>query len=1129
MQCTAYVKHARSHVKPPAFPYLRAIHLCLLLLVIFPLQSFFTGEQQVVSLSFKEAPLTKVFTEIRRQTGYSFAYFDTDVALAKPVNINISNVRVQEALTLIFREQPLSFTIIEKVVVVKQKTEKKTSLTDDQHFVPSQQLIDVEGRVLNERDDPVAGVTVQVKGTRTGTSTNGEGEFALKRIASTTILIFSAVNIEPVETPVHGQRNLEIRVKGKSSKLDEVQVIAYGKTSQRFNVGNVTTVKAADIERQPVSNPLLALQGRVPGLVVTQETGMNGGGIKIRVQGENSIANGNNPLIIVDGVPYPSELPVVSFSDDLLGNNGAGSPLSFININDIESIDVLKDADATSIYGSRAANGAILITTKKGRPGKMRLNINLQQGWSRVTRRMDMLNTRQYLDMRYEAMRNSALIPTDKTGQAAPYVFAADLTLWDTTRYTDWQQELIGGTAQYSNFNVSLSGGNATSSYLVGMTYNRNTDVFPGDHALKSGALHFNLNTASLNQRFKVQLTGTYTVNQNSLPGADLTAAAIRLVPVAPPLFSSDTLNWAPDATGIDTWDNPLANTYYAQYRSDARTLYSNLTISYVLLPGLELRGQLGYTYVQSRSSRKTPLIAIRPANRPTSTRSASFNNSVTYNYIAEPQLAYNKQWGKAQINALLGSTLQQNNIQSISLNGSGYNSDLLLNGIAGAASYSTSLNQGIYKYNAAFARIGLNWDNAYLLSLNARRDGSSRFGDKRRFHNFASIGGGWIFSETKLVKRHFSWLNFGKLRMSYGTTGSDQVGDYSFLSNNIPFANPDIIYQGVASLYAENLLNPYLQWEETRKLQVGMDISLWQDRLQLILGYSRNRCSNQLINYNLPAITGFPTVQENLPATLQNTSWELVLTTINLKTPRLKWSSSINLTLPRNKVISFPGIENTIYKSPFQGIIVGQPRGSIWQYHYTGMDPATGKQLVADQNGNPGTFGTNTQFISLNPLYYGGFQHSLTYHNLSLDFLLQFMRQWGTRAFDYWNGEYIPGYALRGRGNQPLSVLNRWQKPGDQTTAGPYSAVSATLGILNQSDVFYTLDASYIRLKNVSLSWQLSPAFCKKMGLESGRVYTQAQNLFTLTRFTGLDPENQSATSLPPLRTWTVGIQVVL
>ncbi|MBO9573908.1 MAG: TonB-dependent receptor plug domain-containing protein, partial [Chitinophagaceae bacterium] len=410
------------------------------------------------------------------------------------------------------------------------------------------------------------------------------------------VLVISSVNYGTKQIRlVAGNTQLNIALDRSVSELDEVQYIAYGTTSKRFNVGNTATVKGEVIEKQPVTNPLFALQGRVPGLLVTQSTGFANGAFKVQIQGQNSIGRGSDPLIVVDGVPLAFELlGASSTSGPLNGDRGRGanSPINFIVPSDIESIDVLKDADATSIYGSRAANGAILITTKKGKQGKTRVTLSVQQGWSRVGRRLAMLDTRQYLDMRYEAIKNDGLEIDDASND--------DLRLWDTTRYTDWQKELIGGTASYTNATASVSGGSATVQYLVGGTLTRTTNVFPGSFANKTGNIHFNINAGSLDQRFKLALTGSYAVNNCGVPEVDLTKAALMLPPNAPPLYNEDgTLNFAPNASGHSTFVNPLGGTVFKDYENSFNALTSNAQISYSIFPGLLVKSSFGYNNIR--------------------------------------------------------------------------------------------------------------------------------------------------------------------------------------------------------------------------------------------------------------------------------------------------------------------------------------------------------------------------------------------------------------------------------------------------------------------------------------------------------------------------------------------------
>ena len=1102
----------------------RVMKLTLLFITVGLLQANANGYSQQLTMDVKEESLIRVFAIIKKQTGYVYFGATELLAKAKPVTFKVRNEPLDNVLRLCFRDQPLDYVIDGKTISVFEK--KKEPGTTTFSGSPAPLLIDLRGRVTNEENDPVAGVSVQIKGTRIGTSTNGDGEFTLNKVPSDAVLVLTAVNIQSIEARVDGRRMLDLKVKGKTGKLDEVQVIAYGKTSQRFNVGNVTTVKAEDIEKQPVQNPLLALQGRVPGLEVTQLSGMNGTGVMVRIQGRNSINSGLEPLVVIDGVPYPTLFSWTSLETIVM----EGSPLNYINPSDIESIDILKDADATAIYGSRAANGAILITTKKGKAGRTKFNINLQQGWGKVTRKVDLMNTRQYLDMRYEAYKNDGIDPYTLRPNGTNY----DLTLWDTTRYTDWQKELIGGTAQYTHINAGVSGGTATMNYLISGTYNRQTTVFRDDRDDKNGSLHFNLNGTSLNQKIRIQLSGSYMYDQNRLPSNDLTGF-IFLAPNAPNLYNKDgTLNWAPNAAGRSTWTNPLASRENSEFNNTTKTLVSNVNISYRIIPWLEIRTSFGYTNSLSDQYAPSQLERARPENRPFTQRISRFGNRDMSSWIIEPQLLFTGNISKGKIEGLLGATLQHNSAKAFSLFASGYTSNLVMKSLQGAQSITVlTSNSSMSKYNALFGRLNYNWNDKYLLNLTARRDGSSRFGDANKMHNFWSTGAGWIFSQEKWVQQSLTFLSFGKLRASYGTTGNDQIGNYSYLSLYDVF-NPGIPYQNITDFRVNSIPNPHLQWEETRKWQWGLDLGFISDRIIINATYARNRSSNQLIPYTMPSITGFTSILQNFPATIQNTSWEFMINTINIKGKKLTWTSNFNLTIPRNKVESFPNIEKTPYANGFQGVIIGQPFGITKVYRYEGVDPATGLYRVIDKHGNPTSSPDGfdkTALVSTLARYYGGMQNTISYKGFQLDVVFQFVRKKGLRDSYYFglDAEIPPGVYAGGHSNQPVTVLNRWQKPGDNATIARYVTGLGNDYVIPYpfySDFGYSYEASYIRLKNLSFSWQLPSNWLKKTALQNARLYFNGQNLVTITKYAGIDPESNTGV-LPPLKMWTVGVQL--
>jgi TonB-linked SusC/RagA family outer membrane protein len=1101
---------------------LRVMKLTAFIILMACLQTSATGvAQQTITYSGKEVSLQNVFAAIKKQTNYKFFFNTESLQQAQKVTLDVKNASIEQVMSMVLKDQPFTFTIKGRTIFIIKKVEEiKTSL---QTAPVTGDPVTVSGKVTDDKGNPLPGANVKVKGTNIGVTTDNLGRFTLSNVDENAVLEISFVGHEPQTISVKGKNLLTIALGQKNSLLDETVVIAYGTTTRRFATGNIATVKAGDIEKQPVQNPLLALQGRVPGVEVTQLTGLPGGGVTVRIQGRNSINAGLDPLIVIDGVPFPSQL-AGSASMELIVRQG--SPLNYINPADIESIDILKDADATAIYGSRAANGAILITTKKGKAGRTKLSINLQQGWGKVTRKVDMMDTRQYLDMRYEAFRNNGIVWT------SPSISANDLKVWDTTRYTDWQKTLIGGTAKYTNVNVGMSGGTAAVQYLVGATYNRQTTVFPGDFDNKSGGLHFNINGTSANQRLKMQLSGNYTYNQNRLPGVDLTQQAILMEPNAPALYNEDgTLNWAPDAAGNSTWTNPLAYTQSIDFNNTTKNLVTNADLSYRILPGLEFRTSMGYTNTLSELYIPARLELNRPEVRPNAQRVAVFGNRNMSSWIVEPQLQYTGKLGKGKIDGLVGSTIQKSSFNFLSVSGSGFPNDLLMKTLRAANSITIGgSSSGVNRFNALFGRLNYNWDDKYIINLTARRDGSNKFGDQNRFHNFASAGLGWIFSQEKWIRQALRFLSFGKLRASYGTTGNDQIPDFSYLSI-YKINNPSIPYQNNVGLDPSNIPNPYLQWEETRKLQGGIDLGFVQDRIMLGVTYARNRSSNQLTSFVLPSLTGFSSITKNLPATIENTSWEFTLNTVNIKGRHFTWNSSANLTIPRNKLVSFPGIELTVYANGLSGVIVGQPLGTLKVYQYAGINPADGKHLVMDNNNNPSinvSSGKRDVFISTLTKYYGGLINNISYKGLQLDFLIQFVRKMGPRDLFWYNGARHPGVFSAGTSNQPVTVLNRWQKPGDNAHIPPYSTSTYSNTVL-LTDAWYSFDASFVRLKNLSLSWQLPAMWLQKARLQNAKMYFQGQNLATITNYTGLDPETMSISTLPPLQLWTVGLQMVL
>jgi TonB-dependent starch-binding outer membrane protein SusC len=1084
---------------------LRVMRLTGVFLFAVSLHASASGFSQV-TLKEKNVSLVKVFNEIHKQTGYDFVYASEVLAPVGKVSVHVKDVSVAEVLDDIFRDTKLGYVVEGKIISIKKlEVEPRLQLDADPP-------IDIRGKIINDKGEPAAGVSIAVKGSKKVTATDVNGDFVLYNIDDKSILIITGANIETKEWSVNGRNEINITVTEKVSALDETVIIAYGTTTKRFNTGNVSTVKSEDIAKQPINNPLSALQGRVPGLMISQTTGLPGGSFKVQLRGQNSIANGSDPLYIIDGIPVSAQT-----LGSINGNLINGNPLNFLNVADIESIDVLKDADATAIYGSRGASGVILITTKKGQSGRTKLDVDISSGQGKVTRKMDLMNTQQYLEMRREAFKNDNIEPTAAR--------APDLKFWDTTSYTDWQQELFNRPAHYNNAQLTLSGGSASTIFSISGGLHKETTVLPGNGNDLKGSVHLNLSNTSADKKFRINVSTSYIYDKNTVQYLNLAGVAFGLPPNAPAPFNEDgSLNWAPITPGgVGSWNNPFAN-LLSTYRGITNNLLSNIILSYNILPNLEIKASAGYNSLRTNEFIGQPLTMFDPGLKLTSGFS-NFNTNSNNSWIVEPQLNYKLKWGKGLLTALAGGSFQNISSDRQGFSATSFTSDALLENMLAAGDLRiTTLVNNQYRYAAAFGRLNYSWNDKFLLNATMRRDGSGRFGPSRQWANFASIGAGWIFSEEHFFKNKIPALSFGKLKGSYGSTGSDQVPDYAYMDLYYPNS---YIYQNIKGLLNTNLLNPYLAWELTKKLEFGLELGFLKNRINLAASYYRNRSGNQLLSAPLSFVTGFSNIATNLPAVVQNKGWEFLLNTTNISGKNFTWSTSFNISANRNKLLSFDNIEQTSFNSR---LFIGQPIDIIQTYHRIEVDKEKGIDTYSDKDGKP-IFNPNILTgmrvnISRTPEFFGGLQNNFTYKKFQLDIFFQFVKQKGTSYLR--NYAVVPGSI----GNQPVDLLNRWQQPGDikpyqQFTQNPTSNAFKNYSIFTQSDYAYT-DASFIRLKNVSLSWTLPDMINNKIHLQSAMLYIRCQNLLTFTNYKGIDPESQTV-GVPPLRMITAGVRIGL
>ena len=1099
---------------------LRIMRLTAILLLAACLQVSARGYTQgKVSLSEKDATLDKVFKDLRKQTGYSFMYQKGMLTESKKITLDVQDASLEEVLQICFKDQPLTYSIISNLIVVQKKAPAPSNYSP-----PSPPLQDIRGTITGDDGNPVPNATITVKGTKIAALADIKGNFVLRNVESNVILSVSSIGYETFEIEIKGRTEIKISLKRNVGQLDEMQVIAYGTVSRRFNTGDVTTVKSDVIQEQPVSDPIQALEGRVPGLYIQQASGIPGAYSTVRIMGQNSIANGNEPLYVIDGVPFSSS----SLTNQGIGGGAVGdpanntgsstgygmSPFNSLNPSDIESIEVLKDADATAIYGSRGANGVILITTKKGKSGNTKYDVNIFSGAGKITRQIDFMNTPEYLQMRVEADDNDGYPPSSLFPQYDP-----DLFYFDTTRYTNWQKVLIANSAQFTSAQANISGGNDNTQFVLGGGYSKQGTVYQGEYNDQKASAYINLTHSSINQRFRAQFTATYTNDNSNLPSSDFTGS-IDLAPDAPTIYDvNGNLNWQA-VGGTATWNNPLGATLI-HANATTNNLISSLNLSYLLLPGLHLKSNFGYTIDEMNQSILFPASAYGPPNSTNpSYRANNYGTTDFKTWIIEPQLNYQKKIAKGQLDILAGSTFQENDQTSISYSASGFSSDALISNIEAASTLKLENNTNtLYHYDAIFGRINYIWDDKYIINVTGRRDGSSRFGPGKQFGDFGAIGAGWILSKEKLISNGLPWLSFGKLRVSYGTTGNDQITDYQYLST---YSSNPLTYQSITGLYPARIANPYFGWELVKKIEGGLDIGLLKDRILLSATYYRNRTGNQLVGYSLPAVTGFTSIQANLPAIVQNTGEEFTLNTTNLKTRNFSWRTSVNLTIPHNKLVSYPNLSSSSYKDQY---VVGKSLFIKRVFHIVGVNDSTGTYEYASVKKGPTDNPSYPQDLQVSkPItqnYFGGFNNTFQYHGFQLDIFFQFVKQTG---YNILNDFYSPGSVER---NVPTYFLKRWQKPGDITNVGKYSIEGSAdpYGWLGFSD-FNISDASFIRLKNLSLSYTLPESWQQRAHLQNARIYLQGQNLFTITKYLGLDPET-GGLNLPPLRMLTAGIQL--
>lgn len=977
------------------------------------------------------------------------------------------------------------------------------------------QKYNYQGIIYSSGNDTIglSNATIQVLDHNISTRSQSDGRFSIKTDLAEGKLKVAFLGFKTREVPFSSKVDSPILVylEPDNNSLEEVQVIGYGQTTKRFNTGSVATISAKEIEQQPVTNVLSALSGRMTGVFVQTTNGLPGGNINIQIRGTGSIQAGTNPLYIIDGVPFDGE---AEDQTSLLASNniaGAINPLNILNPNDIENISVLKDADATAIYGSRGSNGVVLITTKKGKSGGTRINLNLNQGFSKIANHPNLLNLEQYLDLRREAFTNDNRIPSSDPSSRD---YAPDLTVWSQTKGTNWSEYVFGHTANLTSSQLSVSSGNKNTNFNISGNFRTEGAIMLGDNTYNKGGLQSTITHISDNGRFRINLSSIYNLDKTDLSNPKNSSNLIFLLPPNYPLFNEDgTYNWYAG--------HNVEAQQHARSRSNTNNFVGNFFTSYNIPIGIDLKVSVGYN---RRSSAQRQIFPTASLNT-TQINNTLFGDNSSTSFIVEPQAEYKKDFGSSKLQFLIGGTYQSRLIERLSIKASNFSNEFLMENLGSAGVLDSRTNNfQQYKYISAFGRLTYNIQDKYILNATARRDGSSRFGPDNRFGNFYSIGGAWLFSKEKWIKDNIGILSFGKLRASYGLTGNDQISDYAYLSTYV--VNGSNTYQNISILKPSRIFNRRFHWEVTKKMEAATELGFMKDRLLLTANYYRNRSDNQLVNYPLPTITGFPSYQANLPAIVQNMGWEFDLKALVIENQKFRWATTANFTLPKNKLVKFDNIENSSYANTLK---VGYDITRVYGNHFVGVNAETGIAQYTDKEGQIATSPYSFHTIGKRtPDFYGGFGNNFSYKNFQLDIFTQFAKQasFGNLAFAQFGFQAVNGYQI---------LTTRWSNIGDNALLPKVSSNQRHgTSQISRSNANY-FDITYLRLKNVSLVYNLPASLSKKIGSQSIKLSVVAQNIFTLwdNGVPVLDPETGGNVSLdtaiPPVKSIVFGINLTL
>lgn len=972
------------------------------------------------------------------------------------------------------------------------------------------QSITVTGKVTDETGNPISSVSITEKGKTAGFSSDAQGAFTIN-VGRGTTLVFSAVGYESKQVTVLTS-SLNVSLIQSVKGLSEVVVTGFGAQTKRDVTGNIARVKSKDIEFMPTPTVDAALQGKAAGVYVNSQSGKLGQAVSVRVRGNSSISAGNQPLYVVDGVP------ITTSSQSNYG--GATSPLVDLNQNDIESIEVLKDASAGAIYGSRAANGVVLITTKRGKTGKTNVSFNFQSGSSESTRRVPFLNSEQYAEMLLEGAKyiddsygTAITDPSSETQYAKDWMQYYSYNQWekDPKKTYEWQ-DVIFQKGRYNQADLQMSGGNEKTRFFLSGQYLDQQGIIIGNN-LERMTARLNLDHKAYNWlSLGLNMNFARTMNRR-LPDDNAFSnplQSVALMPMTPAIDPNTGLpaGAPPGDVNIPMYYNPRLSIDYAKYTAESFRNFSNGFATVKLLPGLTFQSEFGLDLLTQNEEGFFQSQTVRNQTRAVRGLGISRGSFVT-NYNTNNYFNYKKTFNKSDIDLTGGMQYQQSTAKYNFVEGLDFPSDSYQK-IASAATISGgSSTESNYRFLSYFLRSNYKFSDKYLISVSGRYDGSSRFGRNNRFGFFPAASAGWVLTEEKFL-RNVNFLSFLKLRSSYGVVGNAEIGNFPQLG----LFSGSASYAGIGGQIPSQIGNPDLKWETNKQFDIGLDFGVFNNRLSGEIDYYIRKSEDLLLNVNIPSSFGFSSVVKNL-GSMENKGVELVLNSQNL-VGEFRWSTSFNIAWNKGKILNINGqvIEGGV--GSINRAMEGQPLGVFYAVEYAGVNPDNGDaQFYSNKKKTDGTIDrtilSNADFNKAervvvgdpNPDFIGGLTNNFSYKGFDLSVF--FNGVFGNQVSVYGMGQYSMANMIY-EDNQTADQLKRWQKKGDITNV---PQARYWFGNGNQKSSRFIVDGSFVRLRSVNFGYTFPKKTLQRLKVEKLRLYVSAQNLLTFTKNYPLwDPE---------------------